>query len=285
VQDNDRLISAIDAAEQDSYGADSDSQLASDRAYSIGLYLGKNYDPVPEGRSAVIDRSVFETIEWIKPSLCRIFAGGDDVVELPPIGPDDEQAAKQEGEYLNWVVTQKNPWFEIFLTWCQDALLTKNAYAMAYHDTYSESSVERYQRQTADGLAMLLSDKDVQVIGQKEYPDPEYQSQPAIDPMTGQPAIDPKIGQPVMQPPPMLYDVELRRSAEKGRICIKVLAPERCKISERTPSWRLEECDYFEYWEMKTLSDLRSEGFDVADDISTSDDPETMEDTERDVYN
>src|SRR6476620_4499053 len=130
MQDNDRLISAIDAAEEDSYGADTDSQLAADRAYSIGLYLGKNYDPVPEGRSSVIDRSVFETIEWIKPSLCRIVAGGDDVVELPPIGPDDEQAAKQEGAYLNWVVTQKNPWFEIFLTWCQDALLTKNAYFM-----------------------------------------------------------------------------------------------------------------------------------------------------------
>lgn len=273
--DLDRLLAAIDAEEQDAYGSDSDSQLAAERAYAINLYLGKNVDPVMEGRSSVIDRSVFETVEWIKPSLCRIFANGDGVVELPPLGPDDVESAKQEGEYLNFVVTQKNNWFEIFLNWCTDALLTKNAYAKAYLDKSIETSVERYERQTEAGLAALLSDKDVEVTGQRAYPDPDYQPQPVIDPQTGQ---------PVIMPPPMLYDVELRRRSEKGKVCIKVLAPERCKISERTPSWRLADCDYFEHWDFKTISTLRSEGFDVADDINGGEDPETPEEDARDQY-
>lgn len=281
--DLDRLLAAIDAEEADAYGSDSDSQLAAERAYAINLYLGKNVDPVMEGRSSVIDRSVFETVEWIKPSLCRIFANGDGVVELPPIGPDDVESAKQEGEYLNHVVTQKNNWFEIFLNWCTDALLTKNAYAKAYRDVSVETSVERYERQTEAGLAALLSDKDVEVTGQRAYPDPDYQPQPVADPLTGQPAIGPD-GMPMMQPSPMLYDVELRRRSEKGKICIKVLAPERCKISERTPSWRLADCDYFEHWDFKTVSQLRSEGFDVPDDINGGEDPETLEDGARDQY-
>src|SRR5690242_1014551 len=104
MQDNDRLIAAIDSAEAYSYGSNLDSQLSNDRAYSINLYLGNNVDPVPEGTSSAMDRTVLETVESIKPSLCKIFANGEDVVELPPIGPEDEEAAKQESQYLNFVI-------------------------------------------------------------------------------------------------------------------------------------------------------------------------------------
>jgi hypothetical protein len=95
VPDQERLLNAIDAAEADSYGSDSDGDLSSERAAAVDRYLGKNVMPAPDGRSQVVDRSVYETIQWIKPSLCRIFANGDDVVELPPVGPEDEPGAKQ----------------------------------------------------------------------------------------------------------------------------------------------------------------------------------------------
>ena len=72
--DIEKLLSAIDWAEENAYGADGD--LSSDRAYSIQLYLGENTEPAPTGRSQIVDRSVFETIQWIMPSLCRIFANG-----------------------------------------------------------------------------------------------------------------------------------------------------------------------------------------------------------------
>ena len=51
-------------------------------------------DPAPEGQSNVIDRSVFETVQWILPSLCRIFANGDDVVTLLPENDKDDAQAK-----------------------------------------------------------------------------------------------------------------------------------------------------------------------------------------------
>jgi hypothetical protein len=142
---HDLLIAAIDAAEQSSYNSEGDTTLSTDRAFAIDQYLGKNLEPAPDGRSQVIDRSVFETIQWILPSLCRIFANGDDVVELPPIGPEDEQAAKQEGQYLNWVVLQKNNWFETFITWATDAMLTKNGYCLAYSEERTSTDVDQYR--------------------------------------------------------------------------------------------------------------------------------------------
>lgn len=279
--DNDRLIAAIDRAEEDSYGSDNDSTLSTERALSIDLYLGKNINPAPTGRSQVVDRSVFETIQWILPSLCRIFANGSDLVSIPPIGPDDEESAKQEAEYINWAITQNTPWFDTFITWATDALMTRNAYAFAYMDKSRQVEVERYERQTEEAVAMLVQD-GVEVLSLNGYPDTETPPQMVVGP-DGNAVIDPATGQPAIQQT-MLYDLEIRRVKEDHRLCIKPLPPERCKVSQYASSYRVQESDYFEYWEMTPLSELRRMGFDVPDDIPDDGDNDTSEDRARDLY-
>jgi hypothetical protein len=283
VPDTEKLLNAIDAAEADAYGSDSDGDLSSERAAAVDRYLGKNVIPAPDGRSQVVDRSVYETIQWIKPSLCRIFANGDDVVELPPVGPEDEPGAKQEAQYLNHIVLQKNNWFEIFDTAATDALLTKAGYLYPYKEKRRQVELEKYERQTQESLAMILQD-GAEVVDLEEYPDEDAKPQPVIDPMTGQPAIDPATGQPIMQPPAMLYDVEIRRTKEEVQYCIDVLPPERCKIAESTKKVQLRGCSYFEYYDFCTLSELRELGYEVEDDIGQGDDAETEEDDARDQY-
>ena len=273
--DVDRLLNAIDQAEESSYGADTEGQLSAERAALINLYLGEDIDPAPPaGRSQVVDRSVFETVQWILPSLCRVFAGGSDLVMMPPLGPDDEESAKQEAEYLNWVITQQNPWFEICMTWFTDALMTRNAYAMAYVDKQRITEIERYERQTEEGVALLMQDKDVEVVNVKQYPDTDSPPQMVPGPD----------GQPMPAPPAMLFDLEIRRVAERRKHCIRVLPPERCKISQWTPSYRLSDCDYFEYWEEKTISALRADGFKIEDDIADDYTVDSEEDAARDQY-
>lgn len=250
------LLSAIDIAEADAYGSDNDGTLGKDRARAIDLYNGVDIDPVPAGRTNVIDRSVFETVQWIMPSLCRIFAGGDDVVEFQPIGPEDEGAAKQESEYLNYLITQRNKWFEICNEWFTDALLTKNAYCWAYLDSKKSVETEKYERQTIDGVTMLANEDGAEIVGVSEQ-------------------IDDKTGQP-------LYDIELKRTSERPTLALKVLPPERCKVSASTPGFTLRECDYFEYWDDTSISDLRREGFDVDDDIADGSESDPEEDSARD---
>lgn len=282
------LIGAIDAAESSSYGSDEDGDLSTERARNIEAYLGKNTEPAPDGRSQVVDRSVYETVQWIKPSLARIFANGDDVVEIPPVGPEDEAGAKQEAQFLNYIALQRNNWFELFDTACTDALLTKAGYLYPYREKRRQVEVERYERQTQEGLALILED-GAQVIESNEYPDPDYKPQPLVqpDPMTGQPVpvMDPMTGQPAMQPPPMLYDVTVRRTHEDVKYCILVLPPERCKISKTCTTVQVRDADYFEYYDFPTLSELREMGYDVPDDLaSESEDSDTEEDVARDQY-
>ena len=166
-----KLLSAIDRAAENAYGSDTDAELQTERARAIDYYLGRNIDPAPEGRSQVIDRSVFETVQWVLPSLCRIFANGDSIVELVPFGPEDEASAKQESEYLNYLITQKNPWFDICLTWFQDALLTKNAYCMAFIDDSVQVETESYENQSGESLALLVQDSGVEIVESEEFID------------------------------------------------------------------------------------------------------------------
>lgn len=304
------LIRAIDQAEEFSYSSDDNSQLANDRARAIDYYMGTNLDPAPEGRSQVMDRSVFETIQWILPSLVRIFANGDDVVSISPIGPEDEKGAKQEAQYLNHIALKKTPWFQTLIDWFTDALLTRNAYVYVYKDYKRNIEIEHYERQTKQGLLMLTlgpngkPNTDIEILSHREYPDPdggqEPQSGPDGQPMMQPAPMPPEVQQhlqqvmqqaqaqgqqlpdlppPPMQPvmgPSMLYDVTLRRTETEGRYCIDVLPPERCKVSHRTPNFRLESCPYFEYYEYDTISNLRLKGYDVEDDIQDSGDDDDL---------
>lgn len=289
--DNELLIAAIDAAEQNAYSSEGDSQLAADRAYAIDMYNGKNLEPAPEGRSQVVDRGVFETIQWIVPSLVDIYANGDDVVEISAVSQEDEAGAKQESQYLNHVILNKDPtlWLMTFITWAMDALLTKNGYCLAYNEERRNEEIDRYQRQTEQGIKLLMSDKDVQVEVTAQYPDPDYvpQPQPVIDPMSGQPAVDPATGQPLMQtlPPPMLFDATVTRVQKERKVCYKALPPERCKISYRTPDFSIsQECPYFEYYDYKTLSDLNADGFKVPEQVPDDWAIDEEEDLARDQY-
>lgn len=280
--DEEDLLNAIDAFEERSYGGEQDGELQQQRALSIEYYLGNNVEPGPDGRSQVVDRTVFETVQWILPSLARIFASGDNVVEFDPLGPEDEDAAQQESIFLNYLVTQKNQWFKIITTWFQDALITKNAYCYAFIDERIRTERARYNGQSAVQIAHLMSGEGVEVVAYSEYPDETQEPQPVIDPITGGPVVD-ENGM-IMTQPVMLADIEIRRSMPEKKLCFKVLPPERCKVAEVTPDHTLEECPYFEYWDRKPISDLRAEGFDVPDDIASDDEVETEEDEARDTY-
>lgn len=266
IPDDSLFLAAIKNAEQNAYGSDGDTSLDAERARSIDDYLGREYGNEVEGRSQVISRDVYDTIEWIKPSLLRIFTAGDEVAKFDPVGPEDEAQADQESDYINHVIQDKNPWFTIAYEWFTDALLTKNAYAMAYWDTSTQIETERYRALSDEQLTLLAQDQSIEIVEHTAVPTGE------IDPMTGQPVI--------------AHDVVIKRSKEYAGVKICVLPPERCLVSESVPGMSVRNADFFEYWDMKTISELRQMGFDVPDDIrDDSGDTDTEEDISRDQFN
>src|SRR5678809_1163353 len=67
------------------------SELASQRRTALEYYYGQPFGNEVDGRSSYVSRDVADTIEWIMPSLMRIFTGGDHIVKFEPQGPEDEK--------------------------------------------------------------------------------------------------------------------------------------------------------------------------------------------------
>lgn len=256
-----RLIASIEEREQGSSGSETDN-VNQERATAIEYYLGRPFGNEIEGRSQVVSKDVFDTVEWIKPSLMRIFAGGANVCEFQPQGEEDVDDAKQESDYVDYVIQRKNPWFMLALEWFTDALLTKNAYAMAYWQDQSEPVLEKYKGLTDDQLALIGMDTAVQIVAHYAYQAPQpIPHEVALNAMAQ--------GIQLALNPITLHDVDVRRVKEYGCAKILILPPERCLVAQdaRGVSVR-EHADFFEYWEYKTISELRTHGLDIPDDIS-----------------
>ena len=252
----DALMAAIDEAESLALGAESD-QLNVDRATALDYYLGQPMGNEIEGRSQVVSRDVFDSVEWAKPSLLRIFAGGEKIAHCEPQGDEDVEAAEQESDYVDFVIQRRNNWFGIANEWITDALVTRNAYAFAHWEDRQEASIERYSGLTDNAMAMIASDPGVALLGHTSYQAPvqvPFQVSP--------------IQQALQQTVAQFHDIEVRRRTSYGCVKIEVLPPERCVVQASLRTMSVKDSDFFEYWEYKTLSELRVSGFDVPDDIS-----------------
>jgi hypothetical protein len=136
----DELIAALRDAEDRA----SMSEINEERLEALRLYRGEPLGNEVAGRSAVVDRTVFEVIEWIKPSLLKIFCSGDEVVQFVPNSAADEEQANQETDYINHVVMQKNDAVVLFHNWFHDALLQKNGYVRVAWSTKEQLETEKY---------------------------------------------------------------------------------------------------------------------------------------------
>jgi hypothetical protein len=283
--DKDALLAAIDASRENAYGTDEQSTLGARRRKSIEAYLGLNTNPAPEGRSQVVDRSVYETIQTQLPSLVKIFAGSsEEVCKCTPLGPDDEAAAEQHTAVLNYIVTQQNRWEQVCADWIHDAMLLANGYCMAYWDDSENIVQETYEGQSDDQVAALLSDTSISVVQHSQRIDEEATG---LAQKEWQQQAQQAMQQGIQLPPPepvSAHDLVIERKEHDGKVCIRVLPPEHCYVSADTPDWTLKECPFFEFKQEKTIAELRAMGLDVPDDISDNEDGDDEESNARDRF-
>jgi hypothetical protein len=230
----------VKAIEQYESVAETHGELSKERTQALDYYLGNPLGNEVDGRSQVISRDVWDTVEWIKPQLADIFCGGDEVVLFTPRGPEDMQAAEQESEFVNYIITQKNNWFETWYCWSHDALLQKVGYVKAYWDDSEDITKEKYKGLTEDEAVLLFQDEGVEPVAAERS----------------------EAG----------WDIEVQRTHSYGCVRLVNVAPENVRVDPNARNLNLQDpsCNFSEHCEQKTISQLRLEGFDVDDDLSDS---------------
>lgn len=145
------------AQKSDALAAMSAARLTQERADAMDYYMGdmSNDMPAQDGRSRTVSMDVQETVEGLMPSLLDIFCGSDEVVRFEPVGPEDEEAAQQETDYVNHVFMQRNPGFMVLYSFIKDALLSKTGIVKVWWEANEREERETYYDLSEDQFAAL----------------------------------------------------------------------------------------------------------------------------------
>lgn len=219
-----------------------DGKLTQQRTDALDRYYGKKYGNEQEGRSQIVTRDVADVIEWIMPSLMKIFTSGDKIVQFEPQGPEDVKMAQQATDYTNYVIMKQNPGFSIIYSWFKDALLQKNGIVKHYWDDTTEVTREEYKNLTEEEFTVLLLDDGVEV--------------------TEHTANETEAVEEGMMPQPTTHDVVVKRTRESGQVRIEPVPPEEFLINKYAKG--IEDARFVGHRVKRTKSDLIAQGYPKA---------------------
>ena len=206
-------------------------ELTQDRTEALKFYLGKPMGNEIDGNSIVQSMDVADMVDamltQIMPDFCQ-----DNLVQFEALSEDDEEQARTESNFCNYVVMERNKGFILLETLIKDALLSKNATAKVRVDIKEDVEKERYKGLTEEELFYVL---------QPNKPNQEVYTT----------KFDKEKG-----------IVNLKRITTKRKLIVEAVAPENFSITPEHKSPFLDDCNYCveRFW--ATKSDLIEEGYD-----------------------
>lgn len=241
-----------------------DTDLSPYRAQATAYYRGDPFGNEEEGRSTVVATEVRDTVNAMLPSIMRVFFSSERVVEFMPRGPEDVAASEQASDYANYVLNQDNPGFMVLYGTFKDSLVRKCGIIKTWWAKNTTVRTEKYTGLDEGTIMMLQQEPGAVVTVITQYDDPNV-----TEPQIG---MDPMTGQPVMIPVPQMFDVEVKRTVEEGKICIEGVPPEEFLIDRNARS--IETAAFVGHRKMATVAELLEMGYDedtIMDHVTTSD--------------
>lgn len=134
-----------------------DSELRADRTKALDAYYGRPMGNELEGRAQVVTKDLMDVIEWMMPSLLRVFATKD-AVQFDPVSAEDELLAKQETAYVTHTLWKKNDGFMLIYNWIKDALMQKVGYVKYYWEKEEKVSFDEYSGLNEEQLTQVMEE-------------------------------------------------------------------------------------------------------------------------------
>ena len=222
-------------------------QVGSERAESTEFYLGNEPEGTSSLQSEFVSTDVRESVLFMLPSIMRTFFGTKKIVEFVPKGPEDIQLAEQQTDYINYLIREKNPGFQVLYDVFKDALVRKTGFVKVFWDDSVTATTHEYSNIDPQSYQALILDKNVEVIE-------ESVTKETIT------TFDPVSQEELTQEIPASYDLTIRRLKPKDQVCIESVPPEEILISRHARD--IETASYVAHRMIKSVSDLVAMGYD-----------------------
>jgi len=223
------------------------SELSGQREDAMKYYLGEPFGNEIDGRSEIVTTDVRDTVEYIMPSLMRIFTTHNNTAEFEPEGPEDIEMAKQATDYVNYVFNRQNNGFKVLYDAFKDALISKTGIIKHYWEEKTEVATEDYLDLTEIEYQSILANDELEVTEHTEE--------------TLQEAQEDENGM-MISPKVVTHAVKVKRTKTSGQVRVVSVPPEEFLISRRATD--IESAPFICHRVKKTVSDLILEGYDAA---------------------
>lgn len=252
------LIAIIRQHREDSLGAE-DGDLSSQRAKAMDHYHGRPYGNEVDGRSQIVSRDLAEAVDWAMPTIMRAFIQSGNLGEFSPVGPEDEQLARQESDYVNQVLMKDNQGFVSLHDVIKDTLLLKNGYAKHWWDESEKVEETDYEGLTLDALAKMV--RDIEGRGGKV----EFKGQESRVVEVDGVQLE-------------VFDVKLQITKKVGKLIWMAVPNEEVRVSKKCRG-SLQDSPFVEHVTRKTRSDLIEMGMprNFVDSLSAYDSDENSQ--------
>lgn len=196
------------------------SDLQRERQRSTYEYAGvPELHLAPQGVSTIVDTSTTEVVEAYTAVLSDLFLSNQKLARFIPINDNASsyKQARNASMVTNYALFKQNKGWEILQTWFKSALLWKNGVIRWDYIEDYQYKIEEYEEIDQDRLDVLLSDENVEIIGDLEFKNKFGQD----DPLGG---VEPNAQL-------MYVNVRIRRKIDKSRVKIDNIPPESFRIS------------------------------------------------------
>ena len=225
--DDEQLLNLIEAGVQNSVGDWlNSSDLTRERLRSTYEFAGvPELHLAPQGVSTIVDTSTTEVIEAYTAVLSDLFLGNQKIARFVPYDdtPGSFKAAHDASMLTNYCIFKQNNGWELLQTWMKSALLWKNAIIRWDYVEDYDYQIEEYESIGQEALDALLSDDNVELVGDLEFEN----------------AFSGEIGADLQaqdQSTLVYKNVRIRKKTDKSRVKIENIPPESFRISRDAKS-------------------------------------------------
>lgn len=217
------------------------TQIAKDRMRNLDAYLaepeGDWAPPEIEDRSAFVATDAADTVEWMLPSLLRVFASAKDAIEVTPRRPQFEAQSQLVRETLHWMFWDKQDGLTFLHNWFKDGLTSKVGFCRVDYCESKDPVTESYRGLTEAQVQQLLTDEGTEITGQASR-------------------VETTDNGPIT-----VYDIDIERVEHDGFPSVETVPPEEMRIDNAARYGSEPLFIAQEY--RKARSELVSEGYDV----------------------
>jgi len=240
IVEDDELLNIINSEVAQSQGNFLDSSELSDErekaTYEYAMQATGHL--TPQGVSKIVSSDTVEAIEGYSAVLSELLLNNKKLAKFIPHSQTavDVHRARMASDVTNYCLFKKNKGWEIINTWMKAALLWKNAAVVWEYVEDYEYTFEEYEEISAEALDMLLSDMEVEVVGDL-----------------------------FINEGGMYEDVRIKRKCNKSGIKIRNIEPESFLISQGASS--IEDASFVGLTTEMTRSEIRKQYPEQADTI------------------